>query len=76
MDANAPEEKSEYASGDRSCRGGFRGYVASMSITLEVDEEALRALPLELGERERHMQIELAASAAIPSGQPCGRLSR
>jgi len=31
-----------------------------MSITLEVDEETLRALPLGPGERERHMQIELA----------------
>lgn len=31
-----------------------------MSITLEVDERALRALPLGPGERERHMQIELA----------------
>jgi predicted HTH domain antitoxin len=31
-----------------------------MSITLEVDEQALRALPLGPGERERHMRIELA----------------
>ena len=31
-----------------------------MSITLEVDEQTLRALPLGPGERERHMQIELA----------------
>lgn len=31
-----------------------------MSITLEVDEPTLRALPLGPGERERHMQIELA----------------
>ena len=31
-----------------------------MSITLDVDEGALRALPLGPGERERHMQIELA----------------
>ncbi len=31
-----------------------------MSITLEVDEQALHALPLGPGERERHMQIELA----------------
>ena len=31
-----------------------------MSITLELDEESLRMLPLGPGERERHMQIELA----------------
>lgn len=31
-----------------------------MSITLEVDEMLLQALPLAPGERERHMQIELA----------------
>lgn len=31
-----------------------------MSITLEVDDLTLRALPLGPGERERHMQIELA----------------
>lgn len=31
-----------------------------MSITLELDDEALASLPLEPGERERHMQIELA----------------
>lgn len=31
-----------------------------MSITLEIDEQAVRALPLGPGERERHMQIELA----------------
>jgi predicted HTH domain antitoxin len=31
-----------------------------MSITLEFDEETLSRLPLGPGERERHMQIELA----------------
>ena len=31
-----------------------------MSITLEFDEQALANLPLGPGERERHMQIELA----------------
>jgi predicted HTH domain antitoxin len=31
-----------------------------MSITLEIDEQALASLPLQPGERERHMQIELA----------------
>jgi len=31
-----------------------------MSITLDLDEQALASLPLQPGERERHMQIELA----------------
>ncbi len=31
-----------------------------MSITLDLDEQALANLPLGPGERERHMQIELA----------------
>lgn len=31
-----------------------------MSITLDFDEDALASLPLGPGERERHMQIELA----------------
>ena len=31
-----------------------------MSVTLELDEQALASLPLGPGERERHMQIELA----------------
>ena len=31
-----------------------------MSITLEFDEQVLANLPLGPGERERHMQIELA----------------
>ena len=31
-----------------------------MSITLNIDDEALANLPLGPGERERHMQIELA----------------
>jgi predicted HTH domain antitoxin len=31
-----------------------------MSITLELDEQALASLPFGPGERERHMQIELA----------------
>jgi predicted HTH domain antitoxin len=31
-----------------------------MSIILDLDEEALASLPLQPGERERHMQIELA----------------
>ena len=31
-----------------------------MSVTLDFDEQALASLPLAPGERERHMQIELA----------------
>ena len=31
-----------------------------MSITLEFDEQILASIPLQPGERERHMQIELA----------------
>jgi len=31
-----------------------------MSVTLDFDESALASLPLGPGERERHMQIELA----------------
>jgi predicted HTH domain antitoxin len=31
-----------------------------MSITLDFDADALASLPLSPGERERHMQIELA----------------
>jgi predicted HTH domain antitoxin len=30
-----------------------------VSITLDLDDEAMRRLPLPPGERERHMQIEL-----------------
>jgi predicted HTH domain antitoxin len=44
-----------------------------MSITLEFDEETLASLPLGPGERERHMQIELAcrfyASGWLSLGQ-------
>jgi predicted HTH domain antitoxin len=35
-------------------------YVAMMSVTLDFDEQVLASLPLGPGERERHMQIELA----------------
>jgi predicted HTH domain antitoxin len=31
-----------------------------MSIILDLDEQALASLPLQPGERERHMQIELS----------------
>ena len=37
-----------------------QGNTDCMSITLEFDEQALASLPLGPGERERHMQIELA----------------
>ena len=44
-----------------------------MSITLELDEQALASLPFGPGERERHMQIELAcrfyASGWLSFGQ-------
>lgn len=44
-----------------------------MSVTLEIDDETLAALPLEPGEVERHMCIELAcryyASGWITLGQ-------
>ncbi len=36
------------------------GVLHTMSITLELDETILAGLPLSPGERERHMQIELA----------------
>ena len=44
-----------------------------MSVTLECDEQALATLPFGPGERERHMQIELAcrfyASGWLTLGQ-------
>ena len=44
-----------------------------MSVTLDLDEQALASLPLGPGERERHMQIELAcrfyASGWLTLGQ-------
>lgn len=44
-----------------------------MSVTLDLDEQALASLPLGAGERERHMQIELAcrfyASGWLTLGQ-------
>jgi predicted HTH domain antitoxin len=47
-----------------------------MSITLQVDEATLLALPLGPGERERHMQIELAcrycAKGWLSFGQASG----
>jgi predicted HTH domain antitoxin len=50
-----------------------------MSITLDLDEQALASLPLQPGERERHMQIELAcryyAKGWLSLGQ-AGRLAK
>lgn len=47
-----------------------------MSIILDVDEQTLASLPLGPGERERHMQIELAcrfyASGGLTLGQGAG----
>jgi predicted HTH domain antitoxin len=44
-----------------------------MSVTLEIDEQTLASLPFAPGERERHMQIELAcrfyASGWLTLGQ-------
>ena len=44
-----------------------------MSVILDLDEQALASLPLGPGERERHMQIELAcrfyASGWLTLGQ-------
>lgn len=44
-----------------------------MSITLELDDQIPASLPLQAGERERHMQIELAcrfhASGWLSFGQ-------
>jgi predicted HTH domain antitoxin len=47
--------------GDTSLDHSIRiGKSCSMSVTLDLDEESLASLPLGPGERERHMQIELA----------------
>ena len=47
-----------------------------MSITLEVDEATLLALPLGPGERERHMQIELACRYYAKHWLSLGQASR
>jgi len=58
---NSPGENQAVADADgRSCPPVDRGYHHFMAITLEIDEQTLGALPLGPGERERHMQIELA----------------
>ncbi len=43
------------------CHAAVGGLHCGVSITIEVDDEILRHLPLGPGERERHMRIELAA---------------
>lgn len=47
-----------------------------MSITLDVDEEALQALPLGPGDRERDMQIELACRYYAKGWLSFGQASR
>lgn len=49
---------------------------ASMSITLDFDEEALASLPLSPGERERLMQIELACRFYAKGWLSLGQASR
>jgi len=39
---------------------GLKRHASPVSITLDLDEQALASLPLTPGERERLMQIELA----------------
>lgn len=47
-----------------------------MSITLEIDEQALASLPLQPGERERHMQIELACRYYAKGWLSCAQAAR
>jgi predicted HTH domain antitoxin len=47
-----------------------------MSITLELDEQALAGLPLGPGERERHIQIELACRFYANGWLSLGQASR
>jgi predicted HTH domain antitoxin len=47
-----------------------------MSVTLDLDEEALASLPLQAGERERHMQIELACRYYAKGWLSLGQASR
>lgn len=47
-----------------------------MSVTLEVDDAVLRALPLASGELERHMRIELAARYYAKGWLNFGRAAR
>ena len=47
-----------------------------MSITLDLDEQTLACLPLQPGERERHMQIELACRFYSSGWLSLGQASR
>ena len=47
-----------------------------MSVTLELDEQTLSCLPLGPGERERHMQIELACRYYANSWLTLGQAAR
>jgi predicted HTH domain antitoxin len=47
-----------------------------VSITLDLDEQALASLPLGPGERERHMQIELACRFYASGWLSLGQASR
>ena len=47
-----------------------------MNITLELDEQTLTCLPLGPGERERHMQIELACRFYANGGCSLGQAAR
>jgi predicted HTH domain antitoxin len=47
-----------------------------MSITLDFDEQTLACLPLQPGERERHMQIELACRFYASGWLSLGQASR
>ena len=47
-----------------------------MSITLDLDDQALASLPLRPGERERHMQIELACRFYASGWLSLGQASR
>ena len=47
-----------------------------MSITLDFDEQALASLPLGPGERERHMQIELACRFCASGWLSLGQAAR
>jgi len=53
-----------------------RGNTLVMSITLDLDEQALASLPFGPGERERHMQIELACRFYANGWLSLGQASR
>ena len=47
-----------------------------MGITLEFDEDTLASVPLGPGERERHMQIELACRFYVKGWLSLGQAAR